>query len=123
MRHHLPAGHVPAELRALTERVRQLAGLLDAGRARPGHLQEAALAVVDSNDWPRPETISAGEGPVIDVAGDACRVEAPDRVLRRYGLLEAARDELDLTTIPPQDRARVQRLLEAVRAELEVGFR
>ena len=52
-------------------------------------------------------------------AGDAYRVEAPDRILRMYGLLEAARDELDLTTIPPQDRARVQRLLEAVSAELE----
>ncbi len=118
MHHHLPAGHVPAELRALTEPVRQLAGLLDAG-APAQHLQEAALAVVDSEDWPRPDTISAGEGTVIDVAGDACRVEAPDRVLRMYGLLEAARDELDLTTVPPQDRARVQRLLEAVRAELE----
>jgi len=52
-------------------------------------------------------------------AGDAYRVEAPDRILRMYGLLEAARDELDLTTVPPQDRARVQRLLEAVSAEFE----
>ena len=51
-------------------------------------------------------------------AGDAHRVEAPDRILRIYGLLEA-RDELDLTTVPPQDRARAQRLLEAVSAEPE----
>ena len=51
-------------------------------------------------------------------AGDAYRVEAPDRILRIYGLLEA-RDELDLTTVPPQDRARAQRLLEAVSAEPE----
>jgi hypothetical protein len=29
------------------------------------------------------------------------------------------RDELDLTAVPPQDRARLQRLLEAVSAELE----
>jgi hypothetical protein len=52
-------------------------------------------------------------------AGNAYRVEAPDRVLRLFGLLEAARDELDLTTVPPHDRARLQRLLEAVSAELE----
>ncbi|HUK67912.1 MAG TPA: hypothetical protein VLW50_03995 [Streptosporangiaceae bacterium] len=65
--HHLPAGHVPAEVRALTERVQRLAGLLDAGTPAE-HLQEAALAVVDSYDWPRPDTISGGEGPVIDAA-------------------------------------------------------
>jgi Bacterial proteasome activator len=46
-------------------------------------------------------------------------VDAPDRVLRMYGLLAAARDELDLTTLPPEGRARVQRLLEVVSAELE----
>ncbi len=26
------------------------------------------MAVVDSYDWPRPDTISAGEGPLIDAA-------------------------------------------------------
>jgi Protein of unknown function (DUF2587) len=52
-------------------------------------------------------------------ARDTYRVEAPDRVLRMFGLLEAAWDELDLTTVPPQDRTRVQRLLETVSAELE----
>jgi hypothetical protein len=67
MRHHLPAGDAPPEIAALLEPVRQLASLLDAG-ASAEHLQEAALAVVDAYDWPRPETISGGEGPVIDAA-------------------------------------------------------
>lgn len=49
----------------------------------------------------------------------AYRVEAPDRVLRMFGLLTAARDELDLVTLTPEARARVQRLLDVVRAELE----
>ena len=52
-------------------------------------------------------------------AGEAYRVEAPDRVLRMFGLLTAARDELDLTSAPPEGRARVQRLLETVSRELE----
>ena len=52
-------------------------------------------------------------------ADKAYRVEAPDRVLRMYGMLAAARDELDLATVPPDVRARLQRLLEVVSAELE----
>ncbi len=67
MRHHLPAGDVPPDVAAVLEPVRQLASLLDAG-ASAEHLQEAALAVVDAYDWPRPEAISGGEGPVIDAA-------------------------------------------------------
>ena len=63
--------------------------------------------------------------PMVIVLDDATRaemgyrVEAPDRVLRMYGLLAAARDELDLATVPPEGRARLQRLLEVVSAELE----
>ena len=67
MRHHLPARHMPPEVAAVIEPVRRLASLLDAG-APAEHLQEAALAVVDAYDWPRPEAISGGEGPVIDAA-------------------------------------------------------
>ena len=52
-------------------------------------------------------------------AGTVYRVEAPDRVLRMFGLLTAARDELDLANLPPEARARLQRLLEIVRAELD----
>jgi hypothetical protein len=64
MRHHLPAMEVPPGVR---EPVRQLASLL-AADAPAEHLREAALAVIDAYDWPRPETISGGEGPVIDAA-------------------------------------------------------
>ena len=42
-------------------------------------------------------------------AGMVYRVEAPDRVLRMYGLLAASGDELDLATVPPAGRARLQR--------------
>jgi Bacterial proteasome activator len=52
-------------------------------------------------------------------AGTVYRVEAPDRVLRMFGMLTAARDELDLTALPPRGRVRVQQLLEGVRAELD----
>ena len=52
-------------------------------------------------------------------AGQTYRVEAPDRVLRMFGMLSAARDELDLTTVPPEGRARVHQLLEVVSSELE----
>ena len=67
MRHRLPARDAPPEVAALAEPVRQLASLLDAG-APADHLEEAALAVVDAYDWPRPDTIGGGEGPVIDAA-------------------------------------------------------
>ena len=45
---------------------------------------EAALAVVDSYDWPRPDTTSGGEGPVIDAA-----------ILAAAGRLRDAMDALD----------------------------
>ena len=67
MHHHLPAGDVPPEVTALREPVQHLAGLL-AADASAEHLQEAALAVVDSYEWPSPEASSGGEGPVIDAA-------------------------------------------------------
>jgi hypothetical protein len=52
-------------------------------------------------------------------AGRAYRVDAPDRVLRMFELLTAARDELDLAALAARDRARIQRLLDVVRAEIE----
>ena len=67
MRHHLPVHDVPPEITPLFEPVRHLAGLLEAD-APVEHLQEAALAVVDTYDWPSPEASGGGEGPVIDAA-------------------------------------------------------
>ncbi len=49
----------------------------------------------------------------------AYRVEAPDRVLRMWSLLNAADDELHQVTLPPESLPRLQQLLEAVREELE----
>ena len=49
----------------------------------------------------------------------ACRVESPERVVRMWELLNEAGGELHLQTMPPESLARVQRLLKAVKAELE----
>ena len=67
MHHHLPTGDVPPEVSGLLEPVQRLASLLEAD-APAEHLQEAALAVVDSYDWPSPEASGGGEGPAIDGA-------------------------------------------------------
>jgi hypothetical protein len=68
MRHHLQAGgDVQPEVAGLLEPVQHLANLL-AADAPTAHLREAALAVVDSYDWPSPDAASGGEGPVIDAA-------------------------------------------------------
>ncbi len=59
---------------------------------------------------------------VLDVAPDAsrvCRVDAPDRVMRIWGLLSDAHDELRQVSLPPGAAARLQRQLDAVTAELE----
>jgi hypothetical protein len=51
--------------------------------------------------------------------GTAYRVESPDRVLRLWALLNGAGNELHLQALPPESLARVQLMLQAVRAELE----
>lgn len=66
---------------------------------------------------PMPRVVIVVGQPTRD--GETYRVEAPDRVLRMFGMLTAARDELDLLSPLPASRARIQRLLDVVRAELE----
>lgn len=88
MRHHLPAPDVQPEVTALLEPVQHLASLL-AADAPAAHLQEAALAVVDSYDWPSPEASSGGEGPVIDPAILAA--------------VERLRDAMDALDVPDDD--------------------
>jgi Bacterial proteasome activator len=61
---------------------------------------------------------------VVDLArpargGKAYRIEAPDRVLRMWFLLNAVAEERHLVSLPPQPQARVQRLLRDVSGELE----
>ena len=49
----------------------------------------------------------------------ACRVEEPDRLLRVWGMLSAASEELHKVTLPPGAVARLQRQLKAAIAELD----
>lgn len=51
--------------------------------------------------------------------GKAYRIEAPDRVLRMWFLLNAVAEERHLVTLPPESQARVLRLLQAVSGEIE----
>jgi hypothetical protein len=51
--------------------------------------------------------------------GKAYRIEAPDRVLRMWFVLNTVAEQRQLVTLPPQSRARVRRLLRAVSGELE----
>ena len=52
-------------------------------------------------------------------AGQAYRVEAPARVLRLYAMLIEAVGENWPPDMPPQALARIQRLVETARVELE----
>jgi hypothetical protein len=52
-------------------------------------------------------------------SGCAGRVEAPDRVLRMWSLLNDAEEELHQVTLPAGAQARLERQLETVTAELE----
>jgi hypothetical protein len=49
----------------------------------------------------------------------ACRVEAPDRVLRMWTLLNTADDELHRVKLPPGAATRLERELCAVTTEVE----
>jgi hypothetical protein len=52
-------------------------------------------------------------------AGRVCRVEAPDRVLRMWALLNSAQNELRQANLPPGAVARLRRQLDVLTAELE----
>jgi len=47
------------------------------------------------------------------------RVEAPDRVLRLWAMLNAANEDLHLAVVPPESIPHLQHVLEDVNAELE----
>lgn len=51
-------------------------------------------------------------------ASHICRVDAPDRVLRIWALLNDAGNELHQVQLPPPAAARLQRQLDALTAEL-----
>lgn len=52
-------------------------------------------------------------------ASHICRVDAPDRVLRIWTLLNGADDDLHQVKLPPAALARLQRQLDALTAELD----
>lgn len=52
-------------------------------------------------------------------AGSALRIEAPDRLLRIWLLLQATSEQLDSATLPPEGIPGLQRQLGAIRRELE----
>lgn len=52
-------------------------------------------------------------------ASRICRVDAPDRVLRIWAMLSTADGELNQASLRPEMRARLQRQLGAITAELE----
>ena len=49
----------------------------------------------------------------------ACRIEAPDRLMRIWSLLQATQEQIDHVGVPPEGMARLQRQLQAIRRELE----
>jgi len=51
--------------------------------------------------------------------GSACRIEAPDRLLRVWSLLQATYEQSDWAALPPESVPGLQRQLKAIRRELE----
>jgi len=51
--------------------------------------------------------------------GSADRVEAPDRLLRAWSLLQATYEQSDWAALPPEGVPGLQRQLQAIRRELE----
>jgi proteasome activator-like protein len=80
--------------------------------ARPGYRPGGLTAVMVPS---RPAVVLGG------LAGSPCayRVEEPDRLLRVWGMLSAASDELHKVKLPPEAVAGLQRQLKAAIAELE----
>lgn len=71
----------------------------------------------DGRSAPAPRLAVVLDGP--PDSGRVCRVEAPDRVLRIWALLNDADNELRQVSLPHMAAARLQRQLEVVIAELE----
>jgi hypothetical protein len=51
--------------------------------------------------------------------GSACRVEAPDRLLRVWSLLRATYEQSDWAALPPDSVPALQRQLQVIRRDLE----
>lgn len=73
---------------------------------------------------PTAVTVTVPSRPAVVLVGpagspSACRVEEPDRLLRVWGMLSAAGEELHKVKLPPKAVTRLQRQLKAAIAELD----
>jgi Protein of unknown function (DUF2587) len=73
---------------------------------------------------PTAVTVTVPSRPAVVLRGpagspSACRVEGPARLLRVWGMLSAASEELHKVKLPPRAVTRLQRQLKAAIAELE----
>ena len=68
-----------------------------------------------------PPCLAVVIGPADD-ASHLCRVDAPDRVLRIWGLLGSASDDLRQVELRPEVITRLRRQFDAVVAELETSL-
>jgi hypothetical protein len=89
MHHHLPAQDVLPEVASLRDPVRHLASLLDAD-APNEYLQDAAMMVLETYDWPSPDAIDSDESPVIDVA----ILAAVERLREAMNAVDEATDDI-----------------------------
>jgi hypothetical protein len=94
-----------------------------AGIRRPGESATAAQ-LGHQPAVPTAVTVTVPTRPVVVLgsppgAPGACRVEEPDRLLRVWGMLSAASEELHKVKLPPEAVARLQRQLKTAIAELE----
>ena len=108
---------------SLTDRHRWLPGQWHppAGIRRSG---ESGGTAAQLRYQPTAVTVTVPTHPVVVFGGpagasDACRVEEPDRLLRVWGMLSAASEELHKVELPPEAMARLQRQLKTATAELE----
>jgi hypothetical protein len=86
--------------------------MISGGQAGQSGRQPAGLTVVRVPS--RPAVVLSGPAG----SASACRVEEPDRLLRVWGALSAASDELHKVKLPPEAVPRLQRQLKAAVAEL-----
>ena len=89
MHHHLPAHDVLPEVASLREPVRHLASLLDADTPNE-YLQDAAMNVLETYDWPSTDAINSDESPVIDVA----ILAAVERLREAMNAMDQATDDI-----------------------------
>jgi hypothetical protein len=95
-----------------------------AGIRRPGESGATAAQPRHQPAGPAVEAVTVPSRPAVALGAPvgspcACRVEEPDRLMRVWGMLSAASEELHKVKLPPKAVGRLQRQLKAAIAELE----